>query len=190
MNEREKKIAIFVGVAVGLYGIDQWLLEPYFDDLNKADDQIAHYQTALSDGNGVLQNRLKASKHWKEISTGFVQADASAAESSLLNRIHDCAQRANLFVSSYKTEKAEKEKGYDRISVKPTAVGTMQQISRFLYELRQSDIPVRVGELQITARKEGVDDLSLALTLTTIIQPPATPQQKVAMSSFGREALQ
>ncbi|HEX8323377.1 MAG TPA: GspMb/PilO family protein [Tepidisphaeraceae bacterium] len=181
MNKREKTIAICVGAAVGLLALDQWLLGPYFTRLSKADDLIARHQSALSDGNTVLQTRLRASKHWRDIAAGKVTADASAAESQLLNRVRDCAQRANLQLTSLKSEKSEKEKGYERVSVKPTGTGSMGQIGRFLYELKMTtDMPVRVNDIQIISRKDGADDLSVSLALSTIYQ--AVGQAKVAMN--------
>lgn len=180
MNKREKTIAVWVGVAVGLLALDQWLLSPYFERLSRADELIARHESALQDGNTVLQTRLRASRHWREISAGRVMPDASSAESQLLNNVRDCAGRAGLSISSIKSERSEREKGYERIAVKPTAAGTMGQIGRFMYELKMSPTPVRVSDIQITSRKDGLDDLALSLTLATIYQPPAQP--KLAMN--------
>ncbi|MDB5326315.1 MAG: hypothetical protein JWM57_1884 [Phycisphaerales bacterium] len=187
MNKREKTIAIVLGAVVGLYALDSYLLSPYLDRLTKADDLIAEHNQALSDIETTKRRRINASKDWRKIAADSVKTDASAAESQLLGRVRECAQRASLSLTSQKAEKTEKEKGYDRILLKASGQGTMQEIGRFLYELQTANIPVRVNDLEVSSRKDGVDDLALTITLATLYQTPVAP--KVAMAGNRSGAL-
>jgi hypothetical protein len=62
----------------------------------------------------------------------------------------------------------------------------MSQISRFLYEIKRTTIPVQINELQITSNKENTDDLKLSLTISTIYlasdsdKKPSTPVARAA----------
>ena len=187
MNAREKTIAIVLGAVVGLYALDSYLLSPYLDRLTKADSLIAEHNQEVSDFETTKRRRVNAAKDWRKVATDSVKTDASAAESQLLGRVRECAQRAQLSLTSQKAEKTEKEKGYDRILLKASGQGTMQQIGRFLYEIQNANIPIRVNDIEVSSRKEGVDDLALTITLATLYQTPVTP--KVAMTGSRSGAL-
>jgi Tfp pilus assembly protein PilO len=187
VNAREKTIAIVLGAVVGLYALDSYLLTPQLDRLSKADASIAEHNQTLSEFDTIKRRRINASKDWRKAAADTVRSDASSAESQLLSRVRDCAQRASLALNSQKTEKAEKEKGYDRVLLKASGTGSMQQISRFLYEVQHASFPVRINDIDITSRKDGTDDLTVSITLATIYQTNAPA--KVALSNGQREAL-
>lgn len=187
MNAREKTIAIVLGAVVGLYALDSYLLTPQLDRLSKADSLIAEHNQTLSDFETVKRRRINASKDWRKAAADTVKSDASSAESQLLTRVREAAGRASLALNSQKTEKAEREKGYDRVLLKASATGSMQQIGRFLYEIQHASFPVRINDIDITSRKDGTDDLTLSITLATLYQSSAPA--KVAVGNSRREAL-
>ena len=66
----------------------------------------------------------------------------------------------------------------------------MSRAGQFLYALHTSNIPLRVGDLQISARKEGTDDLQIQLGVATIFEAPANATPRVARVTSEREAVQ
>jgi len=48
----------------------------------------------------------------------------------------------------------------------------MAAISRFMWRLQTSKVPIRVTDLSITTRRDGIDDLSLDLGISTLYLPP------------------
>jgi Tfp pilus assembly protein PilO len=179
LSKREKLIAIGVGAAVGLYVFDSVLLSPLFDRLNAAESAVLEGKAKL-DANVALQaNRLNSQKRWVKLAGDSLKTDASAAEAQLLNRVSDFASGAQLAVASLKPERSEKEKGFQRITIRASATGTMAQVSKFLYSLRTADFPVNVNDLRVVSRRDGSDDLALEIGVSTIFIPPAEPTPEV-----------
>ena len=94
--------------------------------------------------------------------------NASETESQLQNNVVSWAQDAGLTLPAVKSERTEKEKDFYKFTVRATGTGTMQQIGRFLYRMQTAQVPVRVSELTISTRKEGTDDLSVQMAISTI----------------------
>lgn len=178
LSNRERIIAIGVGAVIGLYVLDSVLLSPLLGRLNAATTAIDEGQSTLQSGVALQQNRLNAQKRWVKLAGDSLKTDASAAEAQLLNRVSDYASGSQLAVASLKPERSEKEKGFQRITIRASATGTMEQISKFLFRLRTADFPVNVNDLRIVSRRDGTDDLSIDIGVSTIFIPPAevTPE--------------
>jgi hypothetical protein len=63
-------------------------------------------------------------------------------------------------------------------------------VARLLWRVQTATIPIKVTELQISARKEGTDDLSFQVRTSTVYAPPrsarATPAGARSNLSGGR----
>ena len=130
-----------------------------------------------------------ASRKWSEISGHALRADASQAESQLLNSVRDWAQEAGMSLSSVNPLRSnEKEKDFYKTTFRATGGGSMAQVGRFLWRIQTSTIPVRITELTINSRKDGADDLNVSISIATIYLPPESekPQRTASAAWEGR----
>ena len=175
LSKRERLIGIGTATVIGLLALDSLFLSPLWARYDVAHRAVEEGQRELDRAQQLFQNKLRAQRRWNEITGTTLKNDASAAESQLLNRVRDYAQSANLVLGSLKPERIEKEKDFQRITIRASATGTMEQTSRFLYALRNADIPLRVSDVQINSRKDGVDDVAVQIGISTIFVPPPEP---------------
>ena len=185
LNKRERYIAIGVGVAVLLYISDSIFFTPMFDQLSQADKLIDEHQQELLKDNGIMQNSLTARRKWKSLTDNHLPADASTAEQAMLARVRDVAQSTGLALGQQNRSTHEKQGGFEVITRRFSGEGNMYRLTRFLYELDRSEIPVRVVDLSINSKKDGTDDLLVTFGISTLYDPPATPA-KVASLSLTR----
>lgn len=179
LSKRERYIAIATLAAIGIFGLDRVVLTPLVTANNELNAQVDGCQQQLEKAQRLFKNSRRKSQDWSRMQTnGLRRKDASETESLILNRIRDWAQDAGMSLSSVKPERTEKEKSFQKITFRATGIGGMSQISRFLGRIKDSDVPVRIGELQITARKEGTDDLSLQLGISTIYLAPEGEKER------------
>ena len=64
------------------------------------------------------------------------------------------------------------------ITFQAAGTGPMSAVARFLWRMETAPFPLRVEELQVGARREGTDDLSLQLRVSTLYL--AAEQQRPA----------
>ena len=168
LTKRERTIALVTGILVGVFGYYELFLSPLLDRLSTANRLIADDTAQLKNADNLLDNRKRAEARMSELAKNSIQFEAPAAESKLLNRVLGAAQSTGMLVASIKPERSEQEKGFDRIILRASATGNMSQLSRFIYALDTADMPVRIGDLQIGSRKDGLDDLSVQMSISTI----------------------
>lgn len=167
LNPSEKRLAIIAGSVIAAVMVYLFVVSPLIDRLSVASSGIDEAQRTLDLNTLTLDNEQRERKIVEPLSIKLAR-DASAAESQLLTRVGDAVRNTGLQVQSLKPERSELEQGYMRTTVRVSAVGRLEQAGRFLHALQYVDYPVRVSDLQITARKEGNDDLLMQVAVSTI----------------------
>src|SRR4051812_21991345 len=178
LSKRERYIVIGTVVVVGVLALDRLFLTPLIERRQETNANILLESERAEKATAMVSNRSRVSRKWNELSGSSLKIDGANAESQIIRAVNDWAQDAGLNVSSVKPERAEKEKIKDKetqfmkITFRANATGNMAAVSRFLYRLQTSKVPIRVTDLSINTRRDGVDDLSLDLGISTIYLPP------------------
>lgn len=175
MSKRERMIALIAGGVLGVLALDQLLVSPLLARKADAEQRLENAIRDQARATQVFERDLVRRREWRDIAGQSLKVDAPAAESQVLNRVRDWAQEAGLSLTSLKPEPNAREQGYQKLTIRATATGTMRQTSRFLQSVQNADIPVRINELQLTARREGADDLNVSVAVATIYLPPEAP---------------
>jgi type II secretory pathway component PulM len=190
MKPRERMIAVVATAVLGLAALDQLLVEPLLARLKEANDRLDVAVPTLAANRETIKLGASNDRAAKAKAGTSLQSVPSAAESQVLNRVREFAQTAGLSLTSLKPERVDQEKGFQRITFRATATGTMSQVARFLFAVQGGDIPLRVGDLAVTTRREATDDLTLTIGLTTIFladeaNPPGGPSRPRGAGAAG-----
>lgn len=173
VSKRERYIVIATSIVVGLFALDWFIIEPLLARKSELDAAIATSRQKTNRAEHLLVTSRRAAKEWDQMVQGGLKKNASEAESQVLHNVRDWAQDAGMSVSAVKPERTEKDKEFIRTNFRATGVGGMSQISRFLWNLQNSDIPIRITDMQIASRKDGTDELTLQIGMATTYLAPA-----------------
>jgi hypothetical protein len=177
LSKREKYIGIGVLAVVGIFALDRIVYTPLTDRKVELDAKILSARQERTRINDLFTTRDRAKLRWNEMSGKSLRADASAAESEILNNVREWAQDSGMSLPIVTPERS-KDKEFEKITVRATGTGGIAQIGRFLYRVQTAKVPVRVTNLTINSRKEGTDDLSVQMGIATIYLPPDTSDSK------------
>jgi type II secretory pathway component PulM len=180
LSRRERYIVIGTVAVVGLLALDRLFLTPLIERRQLVDAQMRQATEEMTRANGLFTNRTRVNRKWNEMSATTLKSDGSTAESQIIRSVGDWALEAGLNLSSVKPERAEKEKQFQKITFRANATGNMASVSKFLWRLQTSKVPIRVTDLSITTRRDGVDDLSLDLGISTLYLPPEAAKPETA----------
>jgi hypothetical protein len=103
---------------------------------------------------------------------GGLGQDVSSAESQALQAIVNWTQAARLNLTALKPERASTQGQFQVIGFRIVATGPMRSISQLLWSIETAALPLRVTDFQITPRKEGTDDLTVQIGVSTISRLP------------------
>ncbi len=185
LSKREKMIAYVTGAAVGLFALNYIAVEPLMAHRDELVKKVDAARTDLSKAKNTVDRGKKANKDWANMTKAGLGSDSSIAEAQAQNALNAFAGDARLSLTSNKPERTERAKQLNVITIRATAQGNLASIGRFLYRIQTSEIPMRVTDLQINSRKEGTDDLTLQIGVSTIALAPPEVRSRPGARTAG-----
>jgi hypothetical protein len=179
LSKREKYIGIGASIAVGLLILNSVILDPLLAQQSDLETKIVTAKADKKADDDLMDQAGRASVRWIAMLTpkGTMLKDESLATSQLYNNISEWSRDAGLNPPpALKSDRgAEKVKDFQQISVHASITGTMSQVSRFVWDVQNSNVPVRITELQVSSRKSGSDDLKVEMDIATVYFSPTLP---------------
>jgi hypothetical protein len=173
LTKRERIIAIATLSAATLFAVDRFALTPYMAQRQFLSDARGRITRQMNAAGDLFARQRKLRTVWNDMQAGGVALDASSAESQALHALVDWTQSARLNLTAVKPERATQQGQFQIIGFRIVATGPMRSITHLLWSIETATIPVRVTDIQITPRKEGTDDLSVQIGVSTLSQLPA-----------------
>lgn len=189
-SERERLILIAAVVVLGALVLDWFALTPLLDrsaEIAAAKDLLLG---KMQKAEAVLQRRRTLGTRWQRMRAEGLKPDPGEAESQVLHALGKWAAETGLNLVSIRPERSNQETPLPEINLRAAGTGSMAAVSRFLWRLETADIPVKIKAMQLASRKEGLDDLSLQLDLSTLYvadRPPAKPEAPKPAAPKGDE---
>jgi len=178
MSKRERNIALLVGIIVGGALLDR-TVEGMLATRQELLDKKVQTEKALDDDRLAVKNRNFNDRFLETLKSTSLQRLASDSEDQMLGRLLDCIQQAGINPAGvmYRppnsspvkvgTKPNSKEQFMKQVA-HMTVPGTMEQVARFAYYVNNSEIPVRVTEIQISPTKEATNDFKVEFGVSTI----------------------
>jgi hypothetical protein len=185
LSRRERYIVIGTVAVVGLLALDRIFLTPMIEHRQLLEAEMRKSTAEMTRAEGLFTNSPRVHRKWNEMTAATLKVDGSNAESQIIRDVGDWALQAGLNLSSVKPERAEKENKtqFMKITFRANATGNMAAISRFMWQVQTSKVPVRVTDLSITTRRDGADDLTLDLGISTLYLPAEPAKSDAAGKS-------
>jgi Type II secretion system (T2SS), protein M subtype b len=172
-SKREQQLGIGVGAIVALAAGWYFMLSPYIDRRAEISDKQADTDTKLQDARTLFRKQTKLRAEWSKMKAGGLKSDPSEADSQVQHALRDWSQECGISNLSVKRERDTTERNFLAVSFHLTGSGSQSAVAKLLWAIETAPMPLRVDEVQLMPRqKEGVDDLQLQLTLSTLCLNP------------------
>ena len=172
-TKREKLIVIAAVAAVCLLALDVYVLTPLLEARDSVAATLAQRTARLTQARGLLRRRREVEDTWRGMLAGGMKHDPAAAESQLLRSLRDWSADVNVRLTSLRPQRSMEKTELPEIVVHAAGAGSMDAVSRLLRRIETAKIPVKIKMVQLGSRKEGTDDLSLHLRVSTLYLPEA-----------------
>jgi hypothetical protein len=171
LSKRERYVAIACGLAVAVLALDRLVMAPLSAAYAETDADKRRLVKELREASQLQRQHKDAIPKWQEMVKSGMKSDADKAESQVSNAIYTWAQDAGLTLTLVKPERVMEKTKLPEIVFQVTGTGTMSSIAKLLWHVRDAKIPVKVNDVSVSARKEGTDDLSVVVHISTIYAP-------------------
>jgi hypothetical protein len=171
-TKREKTIIAATIAALCVLVLDVYVLTPVLKERAAAEADRAQRLAELENAASLLERRRLLGPKWRGMLAGGMKRDPGASESQLMRFLRDWSADVGVNLSSLRPERSAEKSKLPEIMVHAAGTGSMDAVSRLLWRVETARIPVKVRMLQLGSRKDGTDDLSLQLKVSTLYSPP------------------
>jgi hypothetical protein len=181
LSKREKIIALATVGVIGLFGADRFVIGPLLERKSDLDAQLVAAEADRDHAAQLFAGDAHMHRRWKEMRDAGLGTSITEAQSQGQRALDEWAREAGLDVSTLQPDPVDrggKLKDFTPVPLRMIATGSMRSISRFLWSIQTSKIPMRVisSDLSSHGGKDGVDDLALTLNVSTLaLNPPPPP---------------
>ncbi len=168
LSKREKYIALTALAAILLVSADRLILTPWLEHRRLAQQEQETMLDLLERGRLLISRRRQFSENWGEVLGSSLPESQGQAESQILHALRNWAQEATMPLTSIRPERLVEHEDMRELVFLVVGGGSMEKIAKFIWLLESSNLPVRVTEMQMTARTDGHDDLTVQLKISTL----------------------
>jgi Tfp pilus assembly protein PilO len=168
LSQREKFIAVITGGVLLLFLTYSFVLTPVMDGRGRIRSEKDRLETRLAQAQRIFDRRDQLSEKWQEMKAGGLGTDPSAIESRVLNAVGKWSEDCGLPISTVKPDRDRGDGALRKIFFNLTLTGDMEAVGRFLWEVENCDLPIRIKEFQLGSRGADGSDLSLQIKLSAL----------------------
>ena len=187
-TRRERIIMTLTAIVLSILALDRFVLTPLLEKYWAVGAEKQRLLADMRRAERLLSTRRQVDSKWRHILASGLQCDPAAAESQMMHALRDWSEDAGLRLSSLKPQRPTTDAELQEITFDVIADGPMSSISRFLWRLTTAAIPVKLKAVELRSRKEGIDDLTLQLQLSTLYlagEIPASTKPSIQTASTG-----
>jgi len=171
-SQREKIIVAATLAVLCVLVLDLYVLTPLLDEWSAAEAKRTDLSARMARAGSLIKRRRILGRTWRSMIDNGLKADPAEAESQILRSLRNWAYDARLNLSSLRPERSTEKTELPEITVHAAGTGSMSAVSRLLWRVETAKIPIKIRMLQLGSRKDGTDDLSLHLKISTLYSPP------------------
>ena len=173
LSRRERILAIVIGVALLALIGGNFLLLPYLSQRSWLNDQIQQARQRDRHDADLLTNEAHVATLWKQLTATNLQSDVSVATNNMNVALYGLAGRAGFEIKDLKPDHAVQKGDFQQVRFQVAGSGSTESLGRFLVALEKTSLPMKINEMRVSSLKEGTDNLTLQMVVTTVGFSPA-----------------
>jgi|GEM_PF-6780040 len=184
-SKREKNIAIATVSAIALFVVWAYFVQPYLTNLQQIRDDTAKARQDLADGRKMINAQVSLQKTMNEMRSHGLKDDESQADTQLDYAMVQWSQLSGVEGPPELRREAPAKAGiFPIIGYTVQVAGTSKAMSRVMWALETATLPIRISSMTVTPQREGTDNLTIHLEVSTLSMPPSdTTPAKTAVKA-------
>lgn len=167
LSKRERMILIAAIVAIAMLVGDKFVVGPISARREEIKAQKLELQAELQNAQLLFTRQKLMERKWKMLLSDGLLNDAEA-ESKIARALDEWSKEAMLTLSSIKPERVASDKGLKEMTFVVAGMGTLEAVSRFLWQIETAPMPIKVMDMQVGSTNETGKNMSLQLRLSAL----------------------
>ena len=169
INNRQRTLVILAALGLGLLLGDRLILTPLTSAWKGRSKQISQLKKTIEDGKNLLQREQPIRQRWLNMKSNTLPSNVSIAESKMMNAFDRWARESKVTVHSIRPQWKPTDEDYMTFDCQADATGSLDSLSRFLYEIEKDPLGIKFEGMEISSRDANGQQLSLTLQLSGLL---------------------
>lgn len=175
INNRQQLLSIAAIVVVALWAGDKLVLSPLLQSWKQRATSITELTKSVRQGSLLVDRERSIRNRWDSMQTNTLPNETSVAENHVLKAFERWSQDSRISITSIKPQWKRTADDYMTLECRADAFGSIQAITRFLYDVEKDPLALKVEAVEITTRDNDGQQLSLALQVSGLLLNPLEP---------------
>lgn len=173
LNNRQQLLGLIAILAVALFAGDRLLFTPLTKLWKERSAQIANLKRSVEQGRQLLDREAAIRQRWESMQTNALPQEVSLAENQVLRAFERWSIDSRIGINGIKPQWKVGADDYATLECRVDAEGALPEITRFLYEIEKDPLGMKLDLVEITARDERGQKLTLALLVSGLQLNPS-----------------
>ena len=173
LPERQRWLVIIAGAGVLMLILDRIVFTPLTNTWQAHAAEIVQLQKSVANGRSLIARAGQLDRVWSQMQANVLPKEPAQAEQVLIAAFDRWGRANNIELGSIRPQ--WKRGVTDRDSLlecRVDATGTLATLSQFMFELERSPLPLHVESVEVTARDDFGQKLTLALVVSGLRLSP------------------
>lgn len=169
---RQRFLAILAIVGIALLAGDKLLITPLSASWKERSTRITELKKLVAQGEQLLDRDQTIRKRWDGMQHNMLADDTAEAENEVLRAFERWSQDSRISISSIKPQWRRSNEDYMTLECRADAFGSIQAVTRFLYEVERDPLAFKVEAVEISPRDNDGQQLTLGLQVSGLVLNP------------------
>ena len=171
-DNRQQLLFIVAAIGLALLIGDRVIYQPLSASWKERSTRIVDLRKSVADAKAMMEREKNIRSRWSSMRTNTLSTDVSVAEQQMFKAIDQWARDSRITVSSIKPQWKRANEDYMTLECRLDAAGSLDTITRFLYNLEKDPIAVRVESVELAARDTPGTQFALGLQVSGLVLQP------------------
>lgn len=170
---RQQLLAWVAAGAVALLAADYLVFEPLVRGWKARAAELARLRKQVEDGTRLLERGDSLRARWAFMQQNALTNVPSQAEDQLLKAFENWTRDSRVGVSAVRPQFKRGDDEHATLECRVDAFGNLGALTRFLYNVEADPMALRLDVVELTARDDRGEQLTLGLQVSGLILNPA-----------------
>ncbi|MDD5005127.1 MAG: type 4a pilus biogenesis protein PilO [Candidatus Omnitrophica bacterium] len=169
ISKRERVLFIVAVIIISLAAVQIFIIGPIYREYSRLNQEINIKRVRLEKNRRLIKEKNVVKEDFKEYGKQLKTKGSDEKEmSSLLSEIEQIGNASGIYLSDVKPQKIKEMDFYKVMVVEIKFQATMQNLTKFIYEIQNSTLLLKVSRLQVNSKGGGSSLLEGILQVSKI----------------------
>jgi Tfp pilus assembly protein PilO len=172
VDNRQQLLIIATIAIAALFIGDKLIYTPLSKLWDQRAQEIKTLRTQLAEGKSYQKREQSLRNHWDEMRKNTLPNNNSLAPEQVVKALQDWAQESSATLNATTPQWKSDSDDYKTLVCRVDASGSLWQLSRFLYDVENSPLGLKIESLDLNSRDSSGQQLTLGMQVSGLVLTP------------------